>query len=60
MQKKNGLFDEQLAQVCSQIVSFFGFCVSFNLAYFAENTITIGVSAPHPPPPPKKNKKKKF
>ena len=36
--------------MCSQIVSFFLFCVSFNFACFAENTIKIGVSA---------NKKKK-
>ena len=39
--------------MCSQIVSFFVFCVSFNFAFFAENTIKIGVSAP------KKQKKKK-
>ena len=38
-------WQEQLAQVCSQIVSFFLFCVSLNFACFAENTIKIGVSA---------------
>ena len=31
--------------MCSQIVSFFLFCVSLNFACFAENTIKIGVSA---------------
>ena len=31
---------------------FFVFCVSLNFAYFAENTIKIGVS----PPPPQKKK----
>ena len=31
--------------MCSQIVSFFLFCVSLNFAFFAENTIKIGVSA---------------
>ena len=36
--------------MCSQIVSFFLFCVSLKFAFFAENTIKIGVSA---------NKKKK-
>ena len=40
--------------MCSQIVSFFLFCVSLNFAFFAENTIKIGVSAP-----PKKRKKHK-
>ena len=49
--KKRTFWQEQLAQVCSQIVSFCCFCVSFNFACFAENTIKIGVS---PPPPPKK------
>ena len=39
--------------MCSQIVSFFLFCVSLNFACFAENTIKIGVSAQ------KKKKQKK-
>ena len=51
--KKRTVWQEQLAQVCSQIVSVFAFCVSFNFAFFAENTIKIGVSAK------KKEKKKK-
>ena len=55
MQKKRTLGQEQLAQVCSQIVSFFLFCVSWNFCIFAENTIKIGVSAP----PPKKKKTKR-
>ena len=42
-EKKRTFWQEQLAQVCSQIVSFFVFCVSFNFAFFAENTIKIGV-----------------
>ena len=37
---------------------FFCFCVSFNFAYFAENTTKIGVSAPPPKKKTKKNKKK--
>ena len=45
MHKKRTFWQEQLAQVCSQIVSFFLFCVSLNFAFFAENTINIGVSA---------------
>ena len=49
--QKRTFWQEQLAQVCSQIVSFFLFCVSLNFAFFAENTIKIGVSA-------KKKKKK--
>ena len=44
MHKKGTFWQEQLAQVCSQIVSFFLFCVSLNFACFAENTIQIGVS----------------
>ena len=47
--KKNGHFD--LAQLCSQIVSFLCF---FIFACFAENTIKIGVSGP---PKTKENKK---
>ena len=45
MQKKRTLEQEQLAQLCSQIVSFFFFCVSLDFVFFAENTIKIGVSA---------------
>ena len=45
MHKKRTFWQEQLAQVCSQIVCFFLFCVSLNIACFAENTIKIGVSA---------------
>ena len=52
MQKKRTLTQEQLAQLCAQIVCFFFFCVSLIFAFFAENTIKIGVSAK------KKNKKK--
>ena len=55
MQKKWTFSQEQLAQVCSQIVSFFLFGVSFNFACFAENTIKIGVSAT-----PKNKKKQKI
>ena len=43
--QKSTLWQEQLAQVCSQIVSFFLFCISLNLSFFAENTIKYGVSA---------------
>ena len=42
-EKERTFWQEQLAQVCSQIMSFF-LCVSFNFACFAENTIKIGVS----------------
>ena len=52
MQKKRTLTQEQLAQLCAQIVCFFFFCVSLFFAFFAENTIKIGVSA-------KKKKQKK-
>ena len=55
--EKRTFWQEQLAQVCSRIVSFFVFCVSFNFAYFAENTIKIGVSAPSPPKKHNKNNK---
>ena len=51
MHKKRTFWQKQLAHKCSQIVSFFLFCVSLNFAFFAENTIKIGVSA-------KKTKKK--
>ena len=53
MQKKRTLTQEQLAQLCAQIVCFFFFCVSLIFAFFAENTIKIGVSAK------KKQKKQK-
>ena len=53
MQKKGTLEQDQLAQLCAQIVSFFFFCVSLIFAFLAENTIKIGVSAK------KKNKKNK-
>ena len=52
MQKRRTLEQEQLAQLCSQIVCFFFFGVSLNFVFFDENTIKIGVSA-------KKNKKQK-
>ena len=39
MQKKRTLEQEQLAQLCAQIVCFFFFCVSLIFALFAENTI---------------------
>ena len=55
MHKKRTFWQKQLAQKCSQIVSFFLFCVSLNFAFFAENTIKIGVSAPQKR---KKHKKK--
>ena len=45
MQKKRTLTQEQLAQLCAQIVCFFFFRVSLIFAFFAENTIKIGVSA---------------
>ena len=57
MHKKRTFWQEQLAQVCSQIVSFFLFCVSLNFAFFAENTIKIGVSAKKKKKNTKKNKK---
>ena len=44
-EKKRTFWQELIAQLCSQIVSFFLFCVSFSFAFFAENTIKIGVSA---------------
>ena len=44
-ENKRTFWQEQLAQLCSQIV-FFLFCVSFIFAFLAENTIKIGVSAP--------------
>ena len=50
--EKRTLTQEQLAQLCAQIVCFFFFCVSLFFAFFAENTIKIGVSAK------KKNQKK--
>ena len=56
MQKKRTFSQEQLAQVCSQIVSFFFFVFLSIFAFFAENTIKIGISAPQKT---KKNKKKK-
>ena len=46
-----------LAQLCSQIVSLFLFCVSFNFACFAENTPKIGVSAQKKQKKTKKNNK---
>ena len=51
MQKKRTLEQEQLAQLCSQIVCFFFLCVSLSFVFFAEYTIKRGVSAP-----PKKQK----
>ena len=45
MHKKRTFWQEQLAQVCSQIVSFFSFLRFFKFCIFAENTIKIGVSA---------------
>ena len=52
MQKERTLEQEQLAQLCSQIVCFFFFGVSLNFVFFAENTVKLGGSAP----PPKKTK----
>ena len=57
MQKKRTLEQEQLAQLCSQIVCFFFFCVSLNFVFFAENTIKIGVSAKQKKKQKKKNNK---
>ena len=42
--EKRTLGQEQLAQLCSQIVSFFFLCF-FKFCIFAENTIKIGVLA---------------
>ena len=53
--KKRTFWQELLAQLCSQIVSSFLFCVSFNFAFLQKNSIKIGVSAP----PQKKNLKLK-
>ena len=47
MQKKRTFWQEQLAQVCSQIVSFLFFVFLSIFHLFAENTIKIGVSAPN-------------
>ena len=55
--QKRTFWQEQLAQMCSQIVSFFLFCVSLNFAFFAENTIKIGVSAKKKKKNTKKTKK---
>ena len=55
MHKKRTFRQEQLAQVCLQIVSFLCF---FKFCIFAENTIKIGVSAP-PPIKEKDTKKQK-
>ena len=55
--EKRTLEQEQLAQLCSQIVCFFLFCVSLNFVFFAENTIKIGVSANKKK---QKNKKKQI
>ena len=52
MQKKRTLEQEQLAQLCAQIVCFSLFVFLYFL-HFAESTIKIGVSAK------KKTKKKK-
>ena len=38
-EKKRTFGQGQLAQLCSQIVSFSLFCVFFNFAFFAGNTI---------------------
>ena len=43
--EKRTFWQDKLAQLCSQIVSFF-FFVFLYFALFAENTIRIGVSAP--------------
>ena len=44
--EKRTFWQEQLAQgVLTNSVFFFLFCVSLNFAFFAENTIKIGVSA---------------
>ena len=37
-EKKRTFWQEQLAQVCSQVASFFLFCVSFHFAFFADHT----------------------
>ena len=42
--KKRTFWQELLAQLCSQIVSFFLFLCFFQFCIFAENTIKIGVS----------------
>ena len=55
--EKRTLTQEQLAQLCAQLVCFFFFCVSLILAFFAENTIKIGVSAPKKGKKNKKNNK---
>ena len=43
-EKHRTFWQEQLAQVFSQIVSFFFLCF-FDFAFLAKNTIQIGVSA---------------
>ena len=51
MQKERTFWQDQLAQVCSQIVYFLFF---FKVCIFVENAIKIGVSAKTP----RKKKKK--
>ena len=43
--ERRTLGQEQLAQVCSQIVPLSLFCVSLDFDFFAESTIKIGASA---------------
>ena len=50
-EKKDTLTRAVSTIVFTNSVCFFFLCVSVNFAFFAENTIKIGVSAP---PPPKK------
>ena len=57
---KRTLGQEQLAQVCSQIVSFFLFCVSLNFACFADNTIKNRRFSPKQQEQQKNNKVYKF
>ena len=46
MQKKKRTFwQKMLAQLCSQIVSLFLFCVSFNFSFLLKTTIKVRVSA---------------
>ena len=56
MQRKRTLEQEQLAQLCSQIVFFFSFLCFFKFCIFVENTIKIGVSAKQQTKKQKNNK----
>ena len=57
MQKKTDILTRTVSTGVFTNSVFFVFCVSFNFAFFAENTIKIGVSAPQKTKKTKKNNK---